>query len=92
MTKNEKNEAVPQGGITSQEAVRYDSRIVDYPKWDFKTKQAWLRDTRKNWFSLRKVFNAMYFSYSYYPQEVVEWLDKFYEMDDRMKEYYRKAS
>ena len=69
-------------------------KTKDYPDWDFKTRQEWLRNVRKNWSSFRKSFNhhkIMYGS-AYYPEEVYQWLNEFYKMDKKMKEYYRNAS
>ena len=64
----------------------------NYPDWDF-TRKEWLRYVRKNWTVFRKIINHgnIRSGCAYYPKGVLEWLNKFEEMDKKMKEYYKNA-
>ena len=68
-------------------------KIEKYPDWDFKSKNEWLRDVRKRWCAFRKIIilGNICSGCAYYPDEVYEWLNKFDEMDKKMKEYYKNA-
>ena len=63
--------------------MNQSEKTNDYPDWVYKTKQLWLRNTRKRWVEFRKHFKVgkIRVGSAYYPQEVYEWLSKFEEMD-----------
>ena len=94
MTQTKKSEVAPQGGITSQEVINSDlDSLFLYPEWHFKTQQAWYRYTRKRWFSFRKSYKKILYSHSpFFPPEVREWLFAFNQIDEKMKDFYKKAS
>ena len=70
----------------------------DFPYPEFKTKEAWLKEVRKNWIAFSKAFEEtkVFVGSHYYPFKVSGWLDAFkaneINMNRLMDEYCNGTS